>query len=274
MQANTSWTPPGGTLGTIVGQTMERVVALRRRRGDLEGALGSAPETPEFAPALRGNSVRVIAEVKRRSPSKGTINAGLDAASQAAAYEAGGAAAISVLTELLHFGGSASDLENVRSRVAIPLLKKDFHIDEVQLVEARLLGAAAVLLIARALDPAVLPRLVSMADALGLESLVEVRTMDELSRALDAGARVVGVNCRNLETLEVDVAVAEELIPRIPADVVAVWESSVTTADDVVRAAASGADAVLVGSAISGAPDPAAAVRALAGIPRRGSVRG
>ncbi len=253
---------------------MERVIALRGRRGELEAALGAAPGIAAFAPALRGPTVRVIAEVKRRSPSKGSINPGLDAAAQAAAYEAGGAAAISVLTEPLHFDGSAADLESVRSRVGIPLLKKDFHLDAVQIFEARLLGASAVLLIARALEPAVLPRLVSVAASVGLESLVEVRTPDELGRALDAGARVVGVNCRNLETLEVDVAVAEALMPRIPADVVAVWESGIATPVDVAHAAASGADAVLVGSAISAASDPTAAVRQLAGVPRSGAVRG
>ncbi len=253
---------------------MERVVALRGRRGELEAALGAAPHVAPFAPALRGPTVRVIAEVKRRSPSKGSINPGLDPAGRAAAYEAGGAAAISVLTEPLHFGGSTADLESVRSRVGIPLLKKDFHLDTVQIFEARLLGASAVLLIARALDPAVLPRLVSVAESVGLESLVEVRSPDELSRALDAGARVVGVNCRNLETLEVDVAVAEALMPRIPPDVVAVWESGIETPADVARAAASGADAVLVGSAISAASDPTAAVRGLAGVPGPGAVRG
>ncbi|MGH7670220.1 MAG: indole-3-glycerol phosphate synthase TrpC, partial [Gemmatimonadaceae bacterium] len=194
VQARTSWTPPGGTLGTIVAQTMERVAALRLRRAQLASALGSAPGPLDFARALRGRTVRVIAEVKRRSPSRGAINAGLDPASLAAAYESGGAAAISVLTESRHFGGSSLDLEHVRGRVSIPLLKKDFHIDEVQLLEARVLGASSVLLIARALDPAVLPRLVSAADALGLQPLVEVRSDNELSRALDAGARVIGVN--------------------------------------------------------------------------------
>ncbi len=274
MQGKSSWTPPGGTLGTIVGQTMERVVALRRRRAELEAALASAPRTPAFASALRGAHVRVIAEVKRRSPSKGTINAGLDAPSQAAAYDAGGAAAISVLTEPFHFGGSEKDLEAVRSQVAIPLLKKDFHVDEVQLIEARILGASAALLIARALEPAVLLRLVSLGERIGLESLVEVRTEDELNRALDAGARVVGVNCRNLETLEVDVAVAQELVPRIPAGVVAIWESGIESPGDVARAAGSGADAVLVGSSVSAAADPAAAVRRLAGVLRTGGRRG
>lgn len=253
---------------------MERVVALRARRAELEAALAGAPPTRGFAAALEGDRVRVIAEVKRRSPSKGTINAGLDAPAQALAYEAGGAGAISVLTEPLHFSGSNHDLETVRGHVGIPLLKKDFHVDDVQVFEARILGASGVLLIARALEPAVLPRLVSTAHAVGLDALVEVRDRDELHRAIDAGARVIGVNCRDLETLAVDASVAETLIPGIPRGVVAVWESGVATAADVERAAAVGADAVLVGSAVSAAPDPAAAVRALAGVPRRASARG
>ncbi|HEX8725371.1 MAG TPA: indole-3-glycerol phosphate synthase TrpC [Gemmatimonadaceae bacterium] len=274
MQGKSSWTPPGGTLGTIVGQAMERVESLRGRRAELERAMASAPRVPAFGPALRGPTVGVIAEVKRRSPSRGAINVALDAASQAAAYEAGGAAAVSVLTEPHHFGGSNADLEMVRARVGIPLLKKDFHVDESQLLEARVLGASAALLIARALRPDRLAQLVKAADAFGLESLVEVRTEDELHRALDAGARVVGVNCRNLETLDVDVGVAQELMPRIPADVVAVWESGIATPDDVVQAAGCGSDAVLVGSAVSAASDPEAAVRRLSGIPRAGTVRG
>ena len=257
-----------------MNQTMERVVALRARRAELLAALPSAPDTRPFATALRGSEVRVIAEVKRRSPSKGIINAALDAPAQAAAYEEGGAAVISVLTEPRYFGGSNADLEAVRGRVGIPVLKKDFHVDDVQLLEARVLGASAALLIARALDPVVLPRLVSAAEALGLETLVEVRSADELGRALDAGARVVGVNCRNLETLEVDAAVAEELMGRIPGGVIAVWESGIAGAGDVERAAAGGADAVLVGSAISGATDPRSAVRALSSVARRGAVRG
>ena len=253
---------------------MERVDALRSRRAELERAVSSAPSVPAFAPALRGPTVRVIAEVKRRSPSRGAINVALDAAPQAAAYEDGGAAAVSVLTEPHHFGGSNSDLEMVRARIGIPLLKKDFHVDDSQLLEARVLGASAALLIVRALRPDRLAQLVKAADALGLESLVEVRTEEELRRALDGGARVVGVNCRNLETLEVDLGVARELMPRIPADVVAVWESGIANADDVARAAACGADAVLVGSVVSADSDPAAAVRRLGGVPRVEGARG
>lgn len=273
MQAFSAWAAPGGTLGAIVQETTQRVAALRGRRRELERRLASAPPVLPFAPALKGGQVRVIAEVKRRSPSKGDINPGLDPTVQAASYAAGGAAVISVLTEPEHFGGSTDDLETVRSTVRIPLLKKDFHIDDVQLLEARTLGASGVLLIARALEPAVLNRLVAVAFALGLEPLVETRSEAELERALAAGAHVVGVNCRDLETLEVDPAVPERLLPQVPRGVVAIWESGISTAADVERAAAAGADAVLVGSAIAGASDVRAAVAALTHVSTRPASR-
>jgi indole-3-glycerol phosphate synthase len=273
VQGHSSWSPPGGTLGAIVEETTHRVRALQARRGELEAALAAAPVPAPFAVNLRGPWVRVIAEVKRRSPSKGTINAGLDAAEQAAAYASGGAAAISVLTEPRHFGGSNDDLLAVRTRVAVPVLKKDFHVDEVQLLEARALGASAALLIARALSPARLPRMVAVARDIGLETLVEVRSDDELARALDAGAAVIGVNCRDLETLVVDATVAERLVGRVPLGVVAIWESGVSGPADAVRASSFGADAVLVGSAVSAASDPVAAVRGLAAVPRRDGAR-
>ena len=253
---------------------MERVITLRIHRRQLEAEAEAQAGAPPFAAALRGDTVRVIAEVKRRSPSKGAINEALSAPDQAAAYAAGRAAAISVLTEPLHFNGSNADLESVRSRVRIPLLKKDFHVDDVQLFEARALGASAALLIARALDPATLPRLVALARRVGLETLVEVRSADELARAVDAGASVIGVNCRNLETLEVDPRVAESLVPWVPAGIVAVWESAIASAADVERAARAGADAVLVGSAVSAAANPEHAVRALTQVPRQAGVRG
>lgn len=275
MQGHSSWAPPGGPLGAIVEQTTQRVVALHARRSELESALAGSPAPAAFGAALRGPAVRVIAEVKRRSPSKGTINAELDAPAQAAAYAAGGAAAVSVLTEQAHFGGSPDDLTAVRDRVGteVPVLKKDFHIEEVQLIEARVLGASAALLIVRALPPGDLLRLTAYARRLGLETLVEVRSEDELARALDAGAEVIGVNARDLETLEIDPEVVERLLPRIPRGIAAVWESGVAVPSDVERAAAFGADAVLVGSAVSGAADPAAAVRALSGVARRDGVR-
>jgi indole-3-glycerol phosphate synthase len=268
VQAFRAWSPPGGTLGQLVSETRRRVDELKRRRRELEaGAAGQAPAVP-FAAALRRPDVAVIAELKRRSPSRGDINLELSAARQAAAYEAGGAAAISVLTEPRHFGGSGEDLVAARGAAGVPLLKKDFHVDAIQLLEARALGASAVLLIARALDPSALADLVAQAAALGLEALIEVRREAELERALSTDAPVIGVNTRDLETLAMDFALCERLLPLIPAERVAVAESGVTSRADVARAAACGADAVLVGSALSAAADAAAAVRALTGVVR------
>ena len=221
-----------------------------------------------MAGSLRRPTVSVIAELKRRSPSKGTLNAGLDPTRQARAFVRGGAAAISVLTEPTFFGGSLSDLDAIRATVSVPVLRKDFHIDPLQLVEAHRAAATAVLLIARALDQPQLTKLVDFAGRLRLEAVVEVRNESELERALDAGATIVGVNSRDLETLEVDERVPERLMPLLPADVIGIWESGVHDVDSVRRAAAAGADAVLVGSALSRAPDAAALVRELSGVPR------
>ena len=220
--------------------------------------------------ALRGEQVKVIAEVKRRSPSRGEINADLDPATRAHAYQQGGAAAISVLTEPAHFAGTERDLLDVHDAVDLPLLRKDFIIDEVQIVEARAWGASAVLLIARALPE---PELVALADAArawGLEPLVEVRSREELDAARRANARAVGINSRDLETLEVDASVIDRLLPHVPSEIVAVAESGMQTVADVERASAAGADAVLIGSSLSSATDAAASVRALTGVPRRG----
>ncbi len=265
------WAPPGGTLAELLDEARRRVASLVPRRSDLERAAGARP-SPEgrFLAALRRADVAVIAEVKRRSPSAGEINRNLDAGDQAAAYAAGGAAALSVLTEPARFGGSGDDLRSAHARVDIPILRKDFIVDAVQLVETRALGAAAALLIVRALDQ---PRLAALADAaraLGLEPLLEIRDAGELERALAAGARVIGVNCRDLETLQVDAETVARVVPAIPRGVVAVAESGIRDAADVRQAAAAGADAVLVGSALSAAGDPVGAVAALTGIPLRG----
>jgi len=239
----------------------------------MEEALpGSQPAS--LKRALQRDTVTVIAEIKRRSPSKGELNGQLDAAAQARALERGGAAAISVLTEPDFFGGSLDDLRTVRGAVRLPTLKKDFHVHESQLLEARLAHASAVLLIARALSPHELPYLVHQARRQQLEVVVEVRSADELARALDAGADIIGVNSRNLETLEIDPGVPEELVPSIPAHIVAIWESGVASRADVERAAKFGADAVLVGSALSRSSDPEALVRELSQVPRTGRARG
>jgi indole-3-glycerol phosphate synthase len=227
------------------------------------------PAGPSLRAALRSDSVQLLAEVKRRSPSKGAIAEGLDATAQARAYAAGGAAGVSVLTEPRHFGGSIDDLSHVLGAVDIPVLKKDFHIAPIQLLEARALGASAALLIARALGPELLVEMMQVGDALGLELLVEVRDEVELERAVTAGATLIGVNNRDLETLVIDPATCDRIMPSIPAHIVAIAESGVRVRADVERYAATGADAVLVGSSLSAASDPVAATQALAGVPRR-----
>jgi indole-3-glycerol phosphate synthase len=270
VQASHRWSPPGGTLGIIVDEAYERARLLARDHSTaLTQGLRDAPAVPSLANALRSASVGVLAEVKRRSPSKGMIAAGLDAVGQAAAYRDGGAAAVSILTEPNHFGGSVADLEAVRKRVGLPILKKDFHVEVIQLVEARTLGASAALLIARALPPDRLIALVDEGRALGLELLVEVRDEEELETAIQAKATMIGVNNRNLETLVIDPGTCDRLIPMIPAGIVAVAESGVQSRADVERYAAIGADAVLVGSVLSASADPRKATRDLTGVARR-----
>lgn len=227
------------------------------------------PSAMPFASALRGPTVRVIAEIKRASPSKGTIAEHLDAVSQAALYIAGGAAAISVLTEPSRFGGSLKDLAAVAASANVPVIRKDFIVAPIQLWEARAAGASAALLIARALAPDLLPRLVDCAREAGLSLLIEVRDEDELARALEAAATVIGVNNRNLETLIIDPSTAPRLIRAIPAACIAVAESGMQRVEDVMPAREAGADAILVGSAISAAANPQQAVAALVGLVRR-----
>lgn len=268
MQGFLRWTPPGGTLGTICREAEARAAALEARAADLEEAAASAPAPPSLQQALAGELVGVIAEVKRRSPSKGSIAPALEAASQALAYRRGGASAISVLTEPRHFGGGPDDLLAVRAAVSIPTLKKDFHLRPLQLAEARALGASAALLIVRALGPDRLREMLAVGRRLELELLVEVRDEAELELALGEGATMIGVNNRNLESLVIDASTAERLIPLIPAGLIAVAESGIASAADVERYARAGADAVLVGSCISAAPDPIGATQALAAVRR------
>jgi indole-3-glycerol phosphate synthase len=263
------WTPPTGVLARIMVESADRVAAMTDAdRRAVERAAAAAPPAPSFLDALSRDDVAVIAEVKRRSPSKGAIRESIATEEQASAFERGGAAAISILTEPQHFGGSLADLEIARTHVRIPLLRKDFHLDAIQLHEARASGASAVLLIARALAPATLQTLMSLADEIGVEPLVEVRTDAELMLALELGARVIGVNSRDLESLEVDPAVPERLLPLVPNGVIAVAESGIESLDDVVDRARWGADAVLVGSLFSQSDDPTAAVRAFTGVLR------
>ena len=269
MQAKPSWSPPTGPLGRLSAAAEARARALVARRAELESLAATAGVRPSFAAALRRADVSVIAELKRRSPSRGVIDATLDAGAQTAAYARGGASALSILTEPGEFGGSPEDVRDARAATSLPVLKKDFHVHPIQLLEAAGLGASAVLLIARALTPSQLGRLAEEAAALGLEALVEVRSDDELELALAIDYAVIGVNSRNLETLEIDPTVTDRLLAAVPADRVAVAESGVSTRSDVERAAAAGADAVLVGSAVSASRDPAAAVAGLVGVARR-----
>ena len=265
-----SWTPPSGTLGRLVAEAEARVATLGPRRDQLVRQALAAAVAPSMSAALLGRSVGVIAEVKRRSPSKGDIAPGLGAGAQAAAYAAGGAAALSILTEPAHFGGRDADLAEARAAVALPLLKKDFHVDPLQMVEARALGASAALVIARAVSPARLGELARAAADVGLEVLFEVRDEAELETVLEAGALMIGVNNRDLETLVIDADTAVRLLPLVPADRIAIAESGVRTRADVERYAAAGADAVLVGSSISASSEPASAVRELADVSRVG----
>jgi indole-3-glycerol phosphate synthase len=207
--------------------------------------------------------VNVIAECKRRSPSRGVLRADYDAASIARAYESAGAAAISVLTEPTFFDGSLADLAAVRAAVELPVLRKDFVVSEYQLLEARAAGADAVLLIVAALARGDLRRLLKQAAALGLEALVEVHDRGELDVALDAGAALVGVNNRNLRTLAVDVRASEDLIARIPSGVVSVSESGLKSAGDLARLGRLGYRAFLIGERLMTDPDPGGALRRL-----------
>jgi indole-3-glycerol phosphate synthase len=236
---------------------------------ELRAALHRAPAALDPMPAFRSDGVSVIAEVKRRSPSKGDLAAIHDPAALAAAYEEGGAAAISVLTEQRRFGGSLEDLRQVRSAVAVPVLRKDFIVTSYQLLEARAAGADLVLLIVAALDQQGLRSLHEEARTLGLTPLVEVHDEREAELALAAGAELVGVNARDLRTLDVDPDTFVRVAPGIPEGVVTVAESGIGGPDDVARLAGAGADVVLVGETLVRGEDPAAAVAALASAGRR-----
>ena len=257
-----------GPLGRLSAASAARAEALEACRAELKSRAGDAPPVAAFAAALRRTDVAVVAEVKRRSPSKGVINAGIDAATQAAAYTRGGASALSILTEPSEFGGALTDLADARGATAVPLLKKDFHVHPLQVLEARAAGASALLLIARALAPDRLRALADTAVDVGLEVLVEVRSEGELEDALAIEDAVIGVNSRDLETLIIDPGVTTRLIAMIPPGRLAVAESGIGSRHDVERVAAAGADAVLVGSSLSAAADPAGAVAALTGVSR------
>ncbi len=241
---------------------------LDRRRAtvgeaDLLAALADVPPALDPMPAFRASAVSVIAEVKRRSPSKGDLAEIPDPASLAASYVQGGADAVSVLTEERRFGGSLEDLRAVRAVVDVPVLRKDFVVDDYQLLEGRVAGADLALLIVAALADDELRRLHDRARELGLTVLVEAHDEEEIERAVALGAELVGVNARNLKTLEVDPEAFGKLAPLVPDDRVLVAESGIAGPADVARYAGEGARVVLVGEALVRHGDPASAVRSM-----------
>lgn len=253
-------------LGGILQRHRRRAARDARNLEDLSSSALAMPPSRGFVERLRidaREALAVVAEVKRRSPSLGVLREGIVAGALAADYERGGASCISVLTDVEHFAGSPSDLAEVRSTVALPVLRKDFIVDERDVCDARLMGADCVLLIAAALNDDELRRFIARAALLGMDVLVEAHDADEVRRALDAGARLVGVNQRDLVTFAVDRKRAEDCRRVIPDGVVSILESGVRDRGDAQRARASGWHAVLVGESLVRSADPAASVAAL-----------
>ena len=259
--------PAGGqsVLDEILAGVREDVAA-RQQQVSLEQIrelAAAAPPPLDAYKLLRKPGVGVIAEVKRASPSRGQLAEIPDPADLAKEYAAGGARCISVLTESRWFGGSLEDFDAVRAAVEVPLLRKDFVVSSYQVHEARAHGADLVLLIVAALEQNVLVGLLERVESLGMAALVEVHTEDEADRALAAGARVIGVNARNLRTLEVDRSVFERIAPGLPNMVVKIAESGVRGPHDLIRYASAGADAVLVGEGLVTQKSPRDAVAEL-----------
>ncbi len=254
---------PPGVLGQILEDTRARLLANPVDLATLEERALSTPLGPDAMASLRAPGIRIIAEVKRRSPSAGDLKESADPITIAKTYEAAGAAAISVLTEPHHFGGSLEDLQQVTDACGLPALRKDFIVGRRQLLEARLAGASLVLLIAACLTDDELEALHSEALELGLQPLVEAHTAEEVRRAVGSGSNLVGVNNRDLVSLQVDLAVAESLRTLIPDGVTAVAESGVRVRDDIERLRQAGYEAFLVGSSLMEADDPATQLRRL-----------
>ena len=261
---------------------LSEIVAAHRRaaaadRRDLDALLASAAAAPAprpFAGALAdGEGLAVIAEIKRRSPSKGDLAPGLDPAVLAGEFVAGGARALSVLTDADYFGGSVEDLRAARAAAGVPVLRKDFTVAPADVADARLMGADAVLLIVAALEDSELAELHALALELALDALVEVHDEGEVERALRAGASLIGVNQRDLATFEVDPQRALRTVRVIPPDVVAVAESGIRGSEDAARLAGAGFEAILVGETLVRSADPTAAVKELSGHPRGAGVR-
>lgn len=265
---------------SLTESILDRIVATKRdevrhavpRLGEYRDIARQAQAPRGFAAALRRpGEVRLLAEVKRRSPSAGDIRPGANPVEIARAYMDGGAAALSVLTDREYFGGDLDFLRAVREEVPVPVIRKDFLIHPVQVWEARAAGADAVLLIVRILEQPLLEELHGLAVELGMDALVEAHTAEELDRALAAGATLVGVNNRDLDTFVTDLDLCVRLAPRVPAPVTYVGESGIRTAADVDRLGAAGIDAILVGESLMRQPDVRAAAAALVGRPKFGA---
>lgn len=258
-----------GVLATIVDTKRDELVALRTRAGALEEAARSAPPPRSLRAALSiADRVSLIAECKRRSPGAGEIRPGLDPVALTRSYEEAGAAALSVLTDRSYFGGSNDDLEAIRAATSIPILRKDFTLDPLQVVEARAIGADAVLLIVRILSDDQLARLHAEATGLGMDVLVETHDAREVERAAALGATVIGINNRDLANFTTDLDTTLRLLDGLPDDVVVVSESGIRTAEDVARLGAAGVDAILVGETLLRAETPGEAAASLARVPR------
>jgi len=252
-------------LASIIEGVREDLAARRLPMGQLQEALETAPTVRDCLPFLISSEMSVIAEVKRSSPSKGALAPITDPAGLAAQYEEAGAHVVSVLTEQRRFGGSLADLDAVRKAIELPILRKDFMVDEYQFYEARAHGADVVLLIVAALSKNQLEDYFHLSTELGMRSLIEVHTNDELERALEISPEIIGVNSRNLKTLEVDARAFAELIPQIPSSIARVAESGLSTREEVIFAQECGATAILVGEALVRSESPSVAINQLLG---------
>lgn len=255
----------GTVLDEILARRLKRLREAQRlhSQASIESAAATRTDFRSFADAIAGVGVKVIAEMKRASPSAGVLRSEYDCGGIARAYEGAGAAALSVLTEADCFAGSLDNLGEARAAVRLPVLRKDFIVDEYQVYESVAGGADALLLIVAALGDSALRRLIERASRLGLAALVEVHTDEELDRALDAGAPIIGVNNRNLKTLDVDLETSFKLRPRIPSHCLAISESGIRSGADLRRLAAAGYHAALVGEHFMRADDPGAALARL-----------
>ena len=253
-----------GILAEIVEVKQQETAELHTRAAVLEQQAYERKTSPRsFAEALKGTSPAIIAEIKKASPSKGLLQAEFHPAFIAHNYEEGGAACLSVLTDKQFFQGSLHDLEAARAAVGIPVLRKDFTIDRVQIWESAAHGADAVLLIAAILDAEEMRSLRELASSLGLSALVEVHNAEELKKAVDSGAEIIGVNNRDLETFEVSLDTSLRLSYMMPSDIIRVSESGISTPENIELLAGAGFQAFLVGESLMRSPDPAAALKAL-----------